>query len=100
MATRTLVGKGPKNTVQVSTDHMTNTSNYRTNMYYNTFVSLREKNTGRTKNELPVLFLHPSWSSLSPLELGSDHAGSGAPPAVWEELHQAGQKMHQTKPDR
>eukprot|EP00090_Calanus_glacialis_P032727 TRINITY_DN54235_c0_g1_i1.p1 TRINITY_DN54235_c0_g1~~TRINITY_DN54235_c0_g1_i1.p1 ORF type:complete len:409 (-),score=140.97 TRINITY_DN54235_c0_g1_i1:50-1276(-) len=37
--------------VQVSTDHMTYTSSNtsRTNKYYNTFVALRDKNTGKTR---------------------------------------------------
>ena len=49
MANRTLPGKGPKNTIEVSTNHVTNTSNtHRTNKYYNKFVSLREKYIGKT----------------------------------------------------
>ena len=52
LANRTLPGKGPKNTIEVSTNHVTNTSNtsntHRTNKYYNKFVSLREKYIGKT----------------------------------------------------
>ena len=47
--------------------------------------------------EIPVQSIFSS-SQLIPdtLSHGSDHAGSGAPQAVWEGLHQAGQEMHQT----